>query len=63
MSLAIIGFYAVVFTIYKIMPKKKTVAAIAAPVQHDNHGGVPSVDSPEFGVWLEGPGNIERLLA
>ncbi len=24
---------------------------------------IPSVESPEFGIWLETPGNIERLTA
>ncbi len=65
MALGIMGFYAIVFTGFKIKSKYATPEEhVAAPVHVDTSAdAVPSSDSPNFGTWLEQPGNFERMLA
>mmetsp|Transcript_11912 Transcript_11912/g.23492 ORF Transcript_11912/g.23492 Transcript_11912/m.23492 type:complete len:107 (+) Transcript_11912:40-360(+) len=61
-ALAVIGFYFSLFAISKMLPSKKKVETVAAPVVAST-GDIPSVESPEFGEWISAPGNIEKMLA
>ena len=64
-SMGIIGFYSTLFLLSKIGGKKKK-PVVAAPVAEHKvattaEGGIPAVDSPEFGAWLAKEGNLEKL--
>ena len=62
MSLAIIGGYFGLYLFSKILPggKKKEEPVAAAT---SSAGGMPSIESAEFGEWLGKEGNFEKLFA
>mgnify|MGYP004277053491 CR=1 FL=1 len=62
LSLAIIGGYFGLYLFSKILPggKKKEEPVAAAT---SSAGGMPSIESAEFGEWLGKEGNFEKLFA
>ena len=62
--MAVVGFYTTLLLIASIPSSKKKVVAAKVEDHHASTGGeIPSIDSPEFGKWLETPGNIEKALS
>lgn len=43
--------------------KKSKHAPAPAPVPAAAAGGIPSVESPEFGDWISVPGNAEKFFS
>mmetsp|Transcript_22838 Transcript_22838/g.20743 ORF Transcript_22838/g.20743 Transcript_22838/m.20743 type:complete len:119 (+) Transcript_22838:44-400(+) len=62
-ALAVMGFYASLFTIYSILPKKKKIVKLDSPiVVESSSADVPSIDSPAFDKWISTDGNLEKIL-
>jgi hypothetical protein len=61
MSMAIIGGYLTLFMISKLIPGGKKAPEPAA-IATQNDGGMPSIESAEFGEWLGKEGNFEKIF-
>lgn len=59
--MAIIAGYFTLYMISKMIPGGKKAEAPAA-VASSNDGGMPSIESAEFGEWLGKEGNFEKLF-
>mgnify|MGYP003982815927 CR=1 FL=1 len=65
LAMAIIGGYFSLYLVSKIVGavsggKKEEAAPVTA--SSASAGEIPSIEDPNFGKWLEGPGNIEKLV-
>jgi hypothetical protein len=60
LALAILGAYYVIYKVGGMMMGKAPVEVVAAPTTTD--GGMPSIDSAEFGDWISKDGNLEKML-
>lgn len=65
LSMAILGGYFGLYLLSKIVGavsgggKKPEPVAKAAPA---SSGDIPSIEDPNFGTWIDQPGNIDKLV-
>ncbi len=58
-SAACLAFYGLIAVVYTLTSKPSPPLV----EEFGNLSDIPSIESPEFGKWLETPGNIERLVS
>jgi hypothetical protein len=62
-----LGFYGAVIGAFVMRSKSKKEApahpAVTAAPSTTTSGDRPSVESEEFGAWIEKEGNVEKLIA
>jgi len=65
LSMGIFGFYTIIILYATSGKKKEAVAPVAIVEKHhtpSDSAEIPSADSPDFGDWLSGEGNFEKLI-
>ena len=65
-AMGIIGGYFGLYLVSKIvgaLTGSKKVETKAAPAAAASGGDIPSIEDPNFGAWLEGPGNVDKLVS